>query len=173
MVYLFNIGGVYGVQFQDVVVDAHQSIVHLWTVYHGGIAEYADFCSWTILVAQPDGVVNNLGKVGVTGGLAIACKGQHVRQLPLGRHLLKLGFQLFSYLFAGRHGQGRTVVFIEAALTVDAVEAAHLAVGRQQIDAERYAQTTAVYGPENGRWIDNCTHNECKNTIFFWENQKN
>ena len=132
----FNIGRVYSVQFQDVVVDAHQGIVYLWTVYHGGIAQHADLGTGTILVAQLDDIVYNLRKVGMAGGLSIAGKGQHVRQLPLGRHLLQLGLELEGYLLTGRHGQGRAVVFVEATLAVDAVETAHLAVSRQQVDAE-------------------------------------
>ena len=77
-VHLINIGGVYGVEFQNVIVHAQQSIVHLWTVNHGGVAEHADLCLRTVLVAQTDGVVDNLGKMGMAGGFAIAGKGQHV-----------------------------------------------------------------------------------------------
>ena len=77
-VHLINIGGVYGVEFQNVIVHAQQSIVHLWAVNHGGVAEHADLRVGTILVAQTDGVVDNLGKMGMTGGFAIAGKGQHV-----------------------------------------------------------------------------------------------
>ena len=47
------------------------------------------------------------------------------------------------------------MVGIEAAFTVDAVERAHLAIGRQQVDAQRNAQSATMYRPENGRWIDN------------------
>ena len=101
-----------------------------------GLAQHADLGTGTILVAQLDDIVYDLRKVGMAGGLSIAGKGQHVRQLPLGCHLLQLGLELEGYLLAGRHGQGRAVVFVEAALAVDAVETAHLAVSRQQVDAK-------------------------------------
>jgi hypothetical protein len=56
------------------------------------------------------------------------------------------------------------MVFVEAALAIDAVEGADLTVGRHEVDAERNAQTATVNGAEDGRWIDNCTHNGCKGT---------
>jgi hypothetical protein len=56
------------------------------------------------------------------------------------------------------------MVFVEAALTIDAIERADLAVGRHEVDAEGNAQTATVNGAEDGRWIDNCTHNGCKGT---------
>jgi hypothetical protein len=58
------------------------------------------------------------------------------------------------------------VITIETTLAIDTVEGAYLAVGRQQVDAKRNAQSAAVYRAENGRWIDNCTHNGCKITNF-------
>ena len=118
----------------------------------------------TILVAQADGIVDNLSKVRMAGGLTVACKGQHVRQLPLSRHLLQFGLQLFCYQFTCRTGQRGAVVFIQTALAIDTVEGADLTVGRHEVDAERYAQTATVNGAEDGRWIDNCTHNGCKGT---------
>ena len=165
-IYLINIGGVHGVELQDVVVDTHQGVVHLWTVNHCGVAEHADLGIGTVLVAQTDGVVDNLGKVGMAGGLAIAGKGQHVGQLPFGHHLLQLLFQLLCHQLARRTGKGRAVIAIESTLAVDAVEGAHLAVGRLQVDAQRDAESAAMDRPENGRWIDNCTHSECKSTKF-------
>ena len=59
------------------------------------------------------------------------------------------------------------MVFIEATLAIDAVEGADLTVGRQQVDAQRDAKAAAVNRTEDGRWIDNCTHNGCKVTFFF------
>ena len=64
------------------------------------------------------------------------------------------------------------MVLIEAAFTIDAVEGAYLAVGRQQVDAEGNAQATAVNRAEDGRRIDNCTHNGCKGTPFFETNEQ-
>ena len=61
-------------------------------------------------------------------------------------------------------GERRTIVFVEAALAINAVERADLPVGRHEVDAEGNAQSAAVNGAENGRGIDNCTHNGCKVT---------
>ena len=129
-----NIMKVYGVELQDVVVHPHQGIVDGLAVDHRGIAQYGDFRLRAVLVTQADDIVDDLREVGMTGGLTIASKGQHVRQLTFGSHLLQLLFQLGGHLFACGEGQGRTVVFVETALAVDAVERTHLAVGRQQVD---------------------------------------
>jgi hypothetical protein len=51
------------------------------------------------------------------------------------------------------------VLSVEAALTVDAVKGAHLAVGWQQVDAKRNAQSAALHRAKDGRWIDDGTHN--------------
>ena len=59
------------------------------------------------------------------------------------------------------------MVFIETTLAIDAVERTDLAVGWQQVDAQRDAETAAVDGAEDRRWIDNCTHNGRKITFFF------
>jgi hypothetical protein len=64
------------------------------------------------------------------------------------------------------------VRLVETALAIDTVETAHLTIGWQEIDAERNAQTTTVNWPEYGRWINNCTHNGCKITLFFCDKEK-
>ena len=57
------------------------------------------------------------------------------------------------------------MVGIESALAVDAVEAAHLAVGRQKVDTKRHAETPAMYRPKDGGWIYYSTHK--LNVIFL------
>ena len=57
------------------------------------------------MVAQTNGVGNNLGKMGVTGRLAIAGKGEHIGQLAGGYHLLEFGFELLGYLLTGGEGE--------------------------------------------------------------------
>jgi hypothetical protein len=42
------------------------------------------------------------------------------------------------------------MVFIEAALTIDAVERTDFSVGRQKVDAEGEPQPSAMDRPENG-----------------------
>ena len=75
---IINIYGVDGIKFQDVVVHPHQGIVNGLAVDHRGIAQHGDLCHRTVLIAQTDGVVDDLCEVGMTGGLAITGKGQHV-----------------------------------------------------------------------------------------------
>ena len=99
-VYLIYIVGVYGVQFQDVVVDPHQCVVHLLPVDEGGVRQDTDLGFRTIQVAQADGVVDDFGKMRMARGLAIAGKGQHVGQLPTGLHLLKLCLQFACHFLA-------------------------------------------------------------------------
>ena len=135
MIYLINIGGINGVELQDVIIDLHQGIVYLGTVDHCAVAEYGDLCLWTILITQTDGVGDDLCEVRMTGGLTIAGKGEHIGQLPLCHHLLELGFELQSYLLTGGEWERRTVVLIEATFAIDTVEGTDLAVGWQQVDA--------------------------------------
>ena len=127
---LTDIGRRNGVELLNVVVDTHQGVVHLLAMNKRGIAEHADFGLWAVVVAQTDGVVHNLRKVRVTGGLAITGKGDDVRQAAVGLHLPELGLESFSHLFASGERKLRSVVGIEATLTIHTVEGAHLAVGR-------------------------------------------
>ena len=108
----------------------------------------------------------------MTGGLAITGKGQHIWQLTVGHHLLQLGLELLNHLLACWHGQGGAMVLVETTLAINAVETAYLTVGWQQVDTERNAQSATVNRPKNGRWIDNCTHNGCKITLFFCDKEK-
>ena len=123
------------VEFQNVVVHLHERIVHLLTMNVGRIAEHRHLCFWTVLVAQTDGVINDFCEVGMAGGLAVACKGQHVRQLPVLTHLGELCLQLFCHFLACWSWKGWSVVGIKATFAVDAVKRAYLAVGRLQVDA--------------------------------------
>jgi hypothetical protein len=66
----------------------------------------------------------------MAGGFAITSKCEHIGQLSLGFHLLQFLFQLLGNLLASGHGFLGTVVLIEAAFTIDAVEGTNLAVGR-------------------------------------------
>ena len=51
MIYLINISGIDGVEFQDVVIHLHEGIMYLRTVDHRGVAEYGDLGLRTVLVA--------------------------------------------------------------------------------------------------------------------------
>ena len=141
--------------------------MNLLAMDHRGIAEYGDLGIRTVLIAQTDGVGDDFGEVRVAGRFTVACEGQHVGQTTFGSHGLQLLFQFLRHLFSRRKGQLGAMVFVEAALAIDTVETAHLSVGGQEVDAKRKSEATAVDRSENGGWIDNCTHNACKITIFF------
>ena len=105
VIHLINICGIYGVEFQDVIIHLHEGIVYLGTVDHCAVAEYGDLGLRTVLVAQTDGVGDDLCKMRMTGGLAIAGKGEDIGQLTAGYHLLELGFELQGYLLTGGEGE--------------------------------------------------------------------
>ena len=167
MIYLINISRIDGVEFQDIIIYPHQGIVYLLAVDHRGIAEYGDLCLRTVLVAQTDRIADDLCKMRMTGGLTVAGKGEDIGQLTVGNHLLQFGFKLLRDFFPGGEGERRTVVFIETTFAIDTVEGTDLAVGRQQVNAQRDAEAAAMDGAEDRRWIDNCTHNGRKITFFF------
>ena len=89
-VYAADIVGVDSVELEDVVVNFQQRLAHLLTSGKGGVAQHADFRIGAPFVAQTDGVVDNLGKMGVARGLAITGKGQHVGVLTVVVHLDEL-----------------------------------------------------------------------------------
>ena len=80
----------------------------------------------------------------MTGGLTVAGKGEDIGQLTVGYHLLQLGFKLLRDFFPGGEGERRTVVFIETTFAIDTVEGTDLAVGRQQVNAQRDAEAAAM-----------------------------
>ena len=136
-------------------------------VNHGRVGEHRDASLGAILVAQAEGVVDDFRKVRVTCRFAVACKSEYVGQLTIMLHLLQLLFQFGGHFLTCWQWQGRAVVFVEATLAIDAVERTDLAVGRQQVDAERDAKAAAVDRAENRRRIDDSTHNGGKGTKNF------
>ena len=125
-------------------------------VDHGGVAEHRDLGTGTIEVAQAEGLADDLRKMRMTGRLAIAGKGEHIWQLAFGLHLTQFGLQCLRHLRKGGHGLRGTMILVESALAVDAVERAHLAISRQQVDAEGDAEAAAVNRPEDGRRVNDC-----------------
>jgi hypothetical protein len=59
------------------------------------------------------------------------------------------------------------MVGIETAFAVDAVEGAHLSIGRHEVYAKRNAESATMNGSKNRTWIDDGTHNACKITKYF------
>jgi hypothetical protein len=146
LIYIYRIDGV---EFQDIVINLHERIVDCLTMNHRGIAEHADLRFWAILVAQSDGVADNLCEMRMTGRLAIAGEGEYVGHAPFGPHLNEPFLEGFGNGLTSGKGESGAVVFIEAALTIDAVERTDFSVGRQKIDAEGEPQPSAMDRPEN------------------------
>ena len=170
-IHLINIYGVDGVELLDVVVNLHQGIMDFGTVDEGGIGEHADLGIREILVAQPDGIFYDFGEMGIGRGFTVAGKGEYVGVGAICFHVLQFGFEGSGYFFPCRHLLLGTVVSIETAFAIDAVEGADLSVGRKEIDAETDAETAAMDGPEDGRRIDNRAHIACKISANKWKNQ--
>ena len=82
--------------------------------------------------------------------LSIACKGKDIGQPTLGLHLLQLLFKRNGHLLTGRQRFLGAMVGIEATLAINTIESTYLAVGRQQVNSQRNAQSPAVYRTENG-----------------------
>ena len=90
--------------------------------------------------------------------LSISGKGQHVGPLVSRAHLTQFGLESSGNGLARRASQGRHMVFVEPAFTVDAVEITHLSVSRHEVDAQRNAQSAAVNRAKNGRRINDSAH---------------
>ena len=88
-----------GVDFHRRIVDLPQSVENLKFMYHCGVRQHRDLRVGIILVAQGDGVVDDLRKFRVDGGLAIAAEGDGVDVHAIVFALLQLGFQGFANLF--------------------------------------------------------------------------
>ena len=71
---------------------------------HGRVGEHADLRLGAVFVAQTDGVINDVGKLRMAGGLTITRKGQHVGQLAAGRHFLQFLFEFLGNLLGSRQG---------------------------------------------------------------------
>ena len=84
-----------------------------------------------ILVAQADDISHDGCKLRVGSWLAIACECEDVGRRTVGLHVEQTGFEGGNHLLVSWELGLRTVVGIESAFAVDAVETAHLAVGRQ------------------------------------------
>ena len=99
------------------------------------------------------GVLDDAEEVGMARWLAVAGERDNVEGGVIGSHLLKLALKALGYMLARRArrcGAPRRVV---AHLAVDAVERANLSVARVDVHSERYAESAAVYRPDDWRWI--------------------
>ena len=147
-----------GIELEDIVVDHHERVVYLGAVGARAVGEHGDLGVWGKLVAQRDSAGDGLRKLRCSGGLAVACEGDHIGELALGCHLAQLCLERVEYhgscvirLVAGALG-------VEAVFAVNAVERADFAAGRHHIDAERETKATAANGPKDGAGIQKRRH---------------
>lgn len=163
-VYSSDIIGVDCVELQDVVVEVQKRFANLRTAYLCGVREDAHLGGRAFPVANLPHFVDNLGEVRVKGRLSVPGKGQDVWNNPILLKFNEFAFQSPDHFFDGGQRVLCAAFFVQAAFAIDAVEAAHFTTFRQEIDAERNAQSTAVNGAENGGIVDDCAHNLCKGT---------
>ena len=157
-VYPGYIGHVHRIELHDIVVYPLQRLKHLWPIDARGIGEHTHLGMGEIAVAQLQRIIYDSRKVGVRRRLTVSRECQHIGCHALGLHLHQFLFQCFCYLMACGQFLLGTALGIEATLAIDTVEGTHLAVTRQQIDTQRYAQATAPYRAKDRRGIDNGRH---------------
>ena len=133
IVYHTDIINIHCVKFLDIVVQLEQGIEYGRIRNTGTVAQYAHLGIRKEFVTQCQYIVHNTGELGVGGGLAVTCKGQHVGFGPIGLHLGKGGAQGLIYLRPGGPMMMRMVLAVTAALAVDAVKGAYLTVGGHQV----------------------------------------
>ena len=131
-----DVVGIYGVEFQDIVVHAQEGFAHLGAVGQGGVAQHADFRCGTQCIAQGDGVVDDAREVGVGRRFAVACKGEDVGHLAFVLHLAQAFLEGRAHHFARGPWVMRTAVGVESTFAVDAVEGTHLAIIGHEVDAQ-------------------------------------
>ena len=105
--------------------------------------------------------------------LTVPSEGQHIWHDALLPQFLKLLLQAIDHLVGSRQRVLRAPLLVEAALAIDAVEAAHLPALGQEVDAQRDAQPAAVYRPEHRRIIDYGTHFSSFRCIFRVQRYEN
>ena len=125
-----DIVGIHGVELQYVVVYAHEGFVYLGAVYESSVAKHGNLGFRAVVVAQPDGVVNDFAEVGMTRRFAVARECYHVDSLALAAEPFQGAFETFGYGLARGTGRTGRVVGVVAAFAVYAVERAGLAVAR-------------------------------------------
>lgn len=150
-----------GVEFENVVVEAFEGFEDGGTANEGGIAQHADFGIGEIFVTQGDDVVHYFWKLWMGCGFAVAGKSEYVGVWPVLLHEDQTCFEGGVHFFTGGQAMMGVVVLVVSALAVDAIEGAVLAVVGKQVDAQRYAETAAVDGAEDGGRIDYCRQFVC------------
>ena len=99
-------------------------------------------------VAQRDHRVYYLREPRMDCGLSVAGERYHVERLPFRLHVGEPGLEVGLHLFGrGESGLARPLGVV-ARLAVDAVERAHLAVGREQVHSQRHPEAAAAHGAE-------------------------
>ena len=121
-IHSMNIILVYRIKFQYVVIYLIQRIKHCRAVNKGGITQYTDFGIREILITKHQRIFYDFRKMRMSCRLTISGKGQYIRLRSVLLHILQSGFKSIANLFAGRQCFLGTMVCIETAFTINAVE---------------------------------------------------
>ncbi len=137
------------VDFHDGVVDLAKGVEDLGDVDARGVAEDGNLGRGGKLVAERQGEVDDLGELRVERRFAVAGEGDGVDFYAVGVEVLEFVGEVVAYLF-GRGELGVVAaVAVPAAFAVDAVEVAYFSFFREEVDAERGAESTAIDGSKN------------------------
>ena len=137
------------VEFEDVVVDAHERAAHLFAADLRGVAQHGDLRRRAERVAQGERVADDGFELGMHRGFSVACEGDDVGRRAVGDHAPQRLFQQTRHVGAGIETAAPRMFGIPAAFAVDAVERTELRLGGQQVDAQRKPQPARVHGTEN------------------------
>ncbi len=129
----FDILGVHGVEFLQIIVYLHQRGAYLGFGRKGGVAQHAYLGLGEIFVAQRNHIIDYSGEIGVERGFAIACKREHIGLRTVLQHILQLLLQYMRHFFSARAATVGATVGIEAAFAVNAVERTHFAIGGHEV----------------------------------------
>ena len=111
-----------GVELEDIVINLEQCIEHIFTKNASGITQHTDFGFREKLIAKGNGVMNDVGKAWVHGGLPIASKSDDIGIRSDCFHFLQLGTKCLSHFCAGREFLMRRKTLVVATLAIDAIE---------------------------------------------------
>ena len=139
------------IEFLDVVVDLHQGFAHLWTVYGRCIAQHTHLGLGIPAVAEGEDIVDDARKLGMQRRFAISGEGKRMQGLSGRMTCAQHVFEGTDNRLARRAGSMWGTLSIGAALAVDTVEAAQLAIARHKVDAQRNTQSAAVDRTKNWR----------------------
>ena len=126
-----NVFFVHRIQLQDIIIYLVQCIEYCRTVNEGRIAQYTYFCIREIVVTKCQCIFYNFRKMRVGSRFTVSGKCEYIGGGTVLLHIFQLFFQGDAHFFTSGQMLLRTMVGIEAAFTINAVERADFSVFRQ------------------------------------------